>query len=99
MTHVLKLALALVLMIPAFAQAEMSVDESEGAEYALRVRCSARAIDRYYCPVSGGGWWRGPYWDNGCSVKCQPGQKAVCEEASCDDSGNGDAVASSCTCK
>lgn len=91
MMKALTLVLSTALLVPAFAKAD--------EDFRARTRCSARAIDRFYCPVGGGNWWQGPYWDDGCSVKCQAGQRAVCEEASCDDSQNGDAVPSSCVCE
>lgn len=75
------------LLTPGFARAE----EAE----LLGKSCRAKSIEQFYCPVNAGGWWNGPFYDAGCSVKCQEGQKASCEEASCDD---GEPVASSCSC-
>lgn len=89
----IKFMLALALMIPAVGFAETNATEETA-----RSRCSARPIDRFYCPVAGGQWW-GPYWDNGCSVKCAEGQNAVCETATCEEGQTGDAVPSSCECK
>ncbi len=60
--------------------------------------CWARAIDRYYCPWFGG-QFQGPYFDNGCSVKCAANQRAVCEEARCDENQNGQPVESHCECQ
>ena len=56
--------------------------------------CRAKSVEKFYCPVNSG-WWNGPFYDSGCSVQCEDGQRANCEEASCDD---GDAVPSSCSC-
>jgi hypothetical protein len=102
----LKLALAAALLVPAFsfsahAQEEQQ-DQFDQQTYSVdamaRKSCRARAIDRYYCPSFGGQWW-GPYFDNGCSVKCEQGQKAVCREATCEEGQTGRPVESSCTCQ
>ena len=76
---------ALGLFAPNFAQASQDL---------LGSSCRAKEIQQYYCPVTQD-WWNGPYYDPGCSVKCEEGQKATCEQASCDD---GEPVASSCSC-
>jgi hypothetical protein len=92
MLKAIKMALAAALLVPAFSVAHAEGDQSTEAN---RSRCSAEAIDRFYCPVFGDQYW-GPYFDNGCSVKCEANQKAVCISASCDD---GDSVPSSCSCE
>jgi hypothetical protein len=61
--------------------------------------CSARSIDRFYCPWFGGDQFRGPYFDLGCSVKCKNGQQAVCREATCEDNQSGEPIYSDCFCR
>jgi len=78
------------LLVPTFAQAEELSSSGNS--------CRAKSVERFYCPASGGNWWYGPYYDGGCSVKCEEGQRASCEEASCADDYSGDPVASSCSC-
>ena len=61
--------------------------------------CSARSIDRFYCPSFGGDQFRGPYFDNGCSVKCKTTQRADCREATCESNESGEPIYSSCECQ
>jgi hypothetical protein len=75
-----------------------SISSANDADLTSHSKCSARAIDRFYCPAPGG-WWYGPYFDNGCRVKCEEGQKAVCQEATCEDNQSGMSVPSSCSCE
>lgn len=95
MTMVLKISFAALLMVSSTAFAQ---GPSTDAELTARSSCRARAIERYYCPTGFGDWW-GPYWDNGCSVKCAQGQTAVCETATCEEGQTGRPVPSSCTCE
>ncbi len=90
MTSLLISLAALIFFIPAFAQADDLAT--------LGNSCRAKSIERFYCPVSGSGWWYGPYFDNGCRVQCNEGAKAVCVEASCSDDQSGESVPSSCSC-
>jgi hypothetical protein len=90
-----RLILAAALLVPAFAMAQ---DDVSTTELTARTKCYAKEVERYYCPTSGG-WWNGPFYDAGCSVQCQAGQRAVCQEAGCDSRGNGDPVASACYCR
>ena len=60
--------------------------------------CSAKEVQQYYCPTYSG-WYYGPFFDEGCSVKCSDGQVASCKEASCDTNQNGESVASDCHCE
>jgi hypothetical protein len=91
MIRALLFALALT---PLFVQAQ-------DAHFFRRAKssCSARSIDRFYCPWFGGDQFRGPYWDNGCSVKCKSGQQAVCHEATCESNQSGEPIYSHCECK
>ncbi len=89
MIRALVFALALT---PMFAQAQ------DAQFLRSRSSCSARSIDRFYCPWFSGEF-RGPYFDNGCRVKCSSGQKAVCYEATCDSSQSGEPIYSRCECK
>jgi hypothetical protein len=86
------LILATLLLAPVFSQAQ-------DAHLFRRTQtsCSARSIDRFYCPMSVGDYG-GPYFDNGCSVKCKSTQKATCREASCEESQTGQPVYSKCSC-
>ncbi|MES2854506.1 MAG: hypothetical protein V4692_01530 [Bdellovibrionota bacterium] len=91
----LKTLLAVAFLVPSFS---LSSALAQGEEAELgKSRCSARAIERFYCPTYGDQWW-GPYWDNGCRVKCDDGEKAVCMEAGCTDDRSGDSYPSSCEC-
>jgi hypothetical protein len=83
-------AIAILMSLSATSQAA----ETESSSHS----CRAKEIEKFYCPTYSGWWW-GPYYDRGCSVKCEAGQKAVCNEASCDDSQSGEAVYSSCFCE
>lgn len=98
----LKLILAAALTLstlPITAFAQDANDETPASEFMLRSSCRAREVERYYCPSFGGSQWSGPYWDRGCSVKCASGQRAICNEASCDQNQNGQPVESSCSCR
>ena len=93
MRFAFRVSLALAFVLSSFGFAHANTDDT------ARNSCRARAIDTFYCPSSNGDWWYGPYWDNGCSIKCEEGQKAICAEASCDDSRNGDYTPSVCVCR
>jgi hypothetical protein len=86
-------------LVFALALAPMFV-QAQDAQLFRRAKtsCSARAIDRFYCP-----WFsdqfQGPYFDNGCSVTCKNGQRAVCLEATCDSNQSGEPVYSRCECR
>ena len=90
MIRALIFALALTPMIAQAQDAQMFRTQSS---------CSARSIDRFYCPWFGGGRFQGPYFDLGCSVKCKSGQQAICREATCEDDQSGQPIYSSCKCK
>jgi len=91
MIRALILALALTPMIAQAQDAQLFRRHSHSS-------CSARSIDRFYCPWFSGEF-RGPYFDLGCSVKCRNGEQAVCREATCDDNQNGEPVYSRCSCE
>ena len=95
----LKVALATLLVVPTLTAIARAESDTFSADFMARTSCRARAIDRYYCPAFGGSQWMGPYFDNGCSVKCASGQKAVCKEATCEDGQTGRPVESSCSCR
>lgn len=85
------LALA-ILLLPSFAIAQDAhLFRHKSAS------CSARSIDEFYCP-SFSNQLQGPYFDNGCSVKCKSTQAATCREAHCDDSQSGQPIYSHCEC-
>jgi hypothetical protein len=93
MSLTVKLSLAAACLLSGLA-AQAQTNSVDGAHHSS---CSARYIERFYCPAAGDQWW-GPYFDNGCSVKCADGQTATCTEATCNDNRDGDSVASSCVC-
>lgn len=88
-------ALILVLALaPAMAQAQ-----DAHLFRSKRTSCSVRPVDRFYCPWFGSGNYRGPYFDNGCSVTCHSGQQAVCEPATCEEGQTGEPIYSRCECR
>ena len=99
MKNMYKLLLTAAFVIPSFGVSASADNDTFSADFMARTSCRARAVERYYCPAFGGGQWMGPYFDNGCSVKCASGQRAVCQEATCESNQSGRPVESSCTCK
>ena len=96
MKKALKLTLSAVF---AFASLSFSVASAQETESAHRSSCRAKEVERYYCPSFGGDQLWGPYYDRGCAVTCAQGQRAICNEASCEDNQSGQPVESSCTCQ
>ena len=101
MLAILKMTFAMTFVVStlALSSARAQEDASYDASFSRSNSCSARAIDRFYCPSFGGDQFQGPYFDNGCSVKCSAAQKAVCKEATCEDDQSGQPIDSSCVCK
>ncbi len=101
MPKFLKTALAVTFAVSTLVLSFAHAQDNTGYEdsTARSHSCSARSIDRFYCPWFGGDQFQGPYFDNGCSVKCGANQKAVCKEATCEDDQSGQPVQSSCVCQ